>query len=224
MGEAGRREPFAVRDCAVTALATGEDAWTLRELSDRLSRVPPGSLYYHFQGRLLRPVFEVREFNNDLADWAAFSLRDPVLAERLALVDPAEFEGLEDLREELVDLMEERIAENGPSATPPADRPFRFIEGRIVIFDTDRRIDDPAELGSLCREISRGSVYYHFVDARHRNPDGRDDFQRWLDQFGPEVAGLQTRLSSVDVHFSTLDQLRGRLTDLCGALPAREQR
>jgi len=224
MDEAARREPFAVKDCAVTALATGEDAWTLRELRDRLSRVPAGSLYYHFQGRLLRPVFEVREFNNDLADWAAFSLRDPVLAERLSLIDPAEFEGLEALRDELIELIEERIAENGPPRTLPADRPFRFIEGQIVVFDTHRRIDEPAELGDLCRGLSRGSVYYHFVDARYRNPDGRDDFQRWLDQFGPEITDLQTRLSSVDVYFSTLDQLRDRLTDLCAALPARDDR
>lgn len=220
MGDDETPGPFVVKDCAVTALATGADAWTLRELRDRLARIPDGSLYYHFQGRRLRPVFEAREFNNDLADWSAFSLRDRVLAERLALLDPADYEGIPDLREELIDLVEERIAELGRPGAVTAAEPFYFIEAQIVVFDTHRRIGTPAELGEHCGRLSRGSVYYHMVDARYRNPDGRDDFQLWLAGFGSGCEALAARISQIDVYFSTLVELRDRLTELCGGSPA----
>lgn len=222
MGEQERPDPFVVKDCAVTALATGADAWTLRELRDRLARIPDGSLYYHFQGRRLRPVFEIREFNNDLADWSAFSLRDRVLAERLALVDPAECAGIDDLREELIDLVEERIAEVGRPGSVTASDAFHFIEAQIVVFDTHRRIRTPTELPQHCPRLSRGSVYFHFVDARYRSRDGRDDFQRWIALFGPEYEALRSRLASVDVYFSTLGELRDRLTELCRGVGSGE--
>jgi len=215
-------DPLAIRDCTVTALATGEEAWTLRELRDRLRRIPAGSLYYHFQGRLLRPVFEVREFNNDLADWTAFSLGDRVLAERLALVDTADFSDLEELREELTELCEERVVEVGRNGTLGAERPFHFIEGKLVVFATYRKVESPYELADLCPHLSRGSVYYHLVDARRRDPQGRDDFQRWLGAWGDRHVDLMDELARIDISFSTLRSIRSRLTELFESLAGEE--
>ena len=207
----GGPDPLAIRDCAMTAMATGEEALTLRELRERLRDLPPACLYYHFWARLLRPVYRLREFNNDFANWAAFKLRDQVLAERLALVDPADHPDTGSLKTELLELVEERVEEDDGHGTQAADEAFHFLRAELVVFDTHRRIREPAELTDLCSTLTPGSVFYHFVDARQRNPDGADDFQRWLRGFGDHYDGLCRRLQQVDVHFSTLEDLREEL-------------
>lgn len=207
-------DPFVVKDCTLTALATGEEAQTLREFRERLKRIPDGSLYYHFWGHLLRPLIREREFNNDFAEWAAFGLRDRALAERLALVDPADFEEVDLLREELLELVEERLHEEEGSGLVFSDRPFHFIKSQLVVFDTHRRAYDPAQLASLCAELSQSSVFYHFVDARQRPPHGVDDFQLWLEQFGEPLREIRLRLSQIDLYFTTLDDLRDELSGI----------
>ncbi|MBI5439925.1 MAG: hypothetical protein HY900_01805, partial [Deltaproteobacteria bacterium] len=122
--------PFSVKDCAHTALATGIRAEDLKELRDGVSRAPLGSLYQHFCGRLLQPRFDEPEYSNDFASWAYHGLHDKVLAERLAVIDPADFEGLEPLRQEVLEVLEERLDE-GPSASwPNADQPFFFVQSQ----------------------------------------------------------------------------------------------
>lgn len=200
--------PFAVKDCTLTALATGEEARTLREFRERLKRIPEGCLYYHFWGHLLRPLVEEREFNNDFAEWVAFQLRDLVLAERLALVDPADYADPDLLKEELLELVEERLHEDERSGVVVADEPFHFIESQLVVFDTHRRASTPAELAACCADLSQSSVFYHFVDARQRAPQGVDDFQRWLARFGEPYGEVRERLSQIDLYFSSLDGVR----------------
>ena len=68
--------PFAIKDCALIAIATGERALTLKELHDTLLEIDHGSIYYHMWGGLLEPRFEEREFNNDFAAWARHGLHD----------------------------------------------------------------------------------------------------------------------------------------------------
>lgn len=60
-------DPFAVKDCALIALATGEHAQTLRELREKISTIDAGSISYQFWGGLLRPRFDDPEFQNDFA-------------------------------------------------------------------------------------------------------------------------------------------------------------
>lgn len=43
-------EPFAVKDCALIAIGTGERAQNLRELRDRLLTTHPACIYHHFWG------------------------------------------------------------------------------------------------------------------------------------------------------------------------------
>lgn len=214
--------PFAVKDCTLTALATGEEARTLREFRDRLQRAPEGCLYYHFWGRLLRPMFEEREFNNDFADWAAFRLRDRVLAERLALVDPADFGDPELLREEVMELIEERLHEDERVGHVVSDRPFHFIRSHLVVFETHRRAETMKELAELCPRLSRSSVFYHFVDARQRSPGRTDDFQRWLESFGQPARDVRERLNQVDVFLFTLEELRSKLSTILANLVGKD--
>jgi hypothetical protein len=207
-------DPFAVKDCALIAIATGERANDLRELRDRLETTRPGCIYYHFWGGLLRSRFDDPEYQNDFAVWAYHGLRDRFLAERLALVDPTDFDDLEDLRRELIEIIEERLDENELVSWTSAHQPFQFIRSQIVVFDTGIRISNPKELKELIPQLTVGSVFYHFVDARRRTPNKIDDFSEWLIGFADNYDELFEQIASLDPYFKSLTELRAQLGDI----------
>lgn len=207
-------QPFAVKDCALATLATGRKARLLQSLRTELAQVESASIYHHFWGGLLEPRFEVREYNNDFAAWARHGLHDPVLAERLALLDPNRYADLEALRQDLLDLIDARLDEAEHLMWAPASEQFELLRSQIVVFDTGARLDAPEGLPAAVRLLSPGSLFYHFVDARRRNPDGGDDFSDWLTIFGERHAPLREGLADVDPFFGSLRDLQARLTAL----------
>jgi hypothetical protein len=207
-------DPFAVKDCALIAIATGERANDLRELRDRLETTRPGCIYYHFWGGLLRSRFDDPEYQNDFAVWAYHGLRDRFLAERLALVDPTDFDDLEDLRRELIEIIEERLDENELVSWTAAHQPFQFIRSQIVVFDTGIRISKPEELKELIPRLTVGSVFYHFVDARRRTPKKNDDFSEWLMGFADGYDELLEQIASLDPYFKSLTELRAQFAEI----------
>jgi hypothetical protein len=213
--------PMSLRDCELVVLVTGISVIDLRSLRDALLRVDAASIYHHFWGRLLQPLFDEPEFNNDLASWAFRSLNDKTLAERLSVIDPTDFATLEDLRSDLVDLVEARIEEADRPTWNLAHEPFYFLRSQIVVFDAHRSASSPRELAEVLPELSVGSIFYHFIDARRRTPNGQDDFTTWLADCGEACQPLIDRISSVDPYFSSLAHTQfvlGRiLKDFTGA-------
>jgi hypothetical protein len=209
-----RIEAFAVKDCALIALATGRRAQNLRELRDHVRAVDEASLYYHFWGARLRPQFDDPEYNNDFAGWARHALHDWTLAERLAVVDPTETDGIEGLRQEVLEILEERLDEVEHVAWARSDQQFHFLTSQIVVFDTHARLTEPAELATALPRMTVGSVFYHTIDARRRHPGRAEDFSLWLAAWGPPYDELRRRLAEIDPFFSTLAQLREDLVVL----------
>jgi hypothetical protein len=207
-------EPFAVMDCALIALATGEHAQNLRELRDRLQTIHSSSIYYHFWGGLLRPRFDEPEYQNDFAAWAWRSLHDTRLAERLALIDPPHFKALDDLRRELIEVIEERLDESELVPWARAGQGFSFIRSQIVVFDTRVRIHHPREFQERIPRMPLGSIFYHFIDARRRTVSGRNDFSEWLVGFAGKFQELAEHVFAIDPYFTTLSELRAELAAL----------
>jgi len=204
---------FAIKDCALATISTGRRAQTLGELRDVLRDIHPGCIYYHFWGTLLRPQFVDREYNNDFAAWCHHSLHDNVVAERLAVIDAADFADMEELRREIVDVIEERMDESDVMLFARSDQQFHFIRSVIVVFDTGRRAESPTELAQMLPDLSVGSVFYHFVDARRRDPVSVDDFRAWLMGWGDENKPLCDVLAEIEPYFESLFSLRDRLVD-----------
>ncbi|MGY6276663.1 DUF5752 family protein [Methylomonas sp. MgM2] len=209
--QAGLSSAFAIRDCALIAIAPGAKALTLKELRNNLAEIHPASIYYHFWGSLLQARFEEHEYNNDFAAWARHSLHDAELAERLALIDPTEFENIEDTRHELIEIIDQRLDESERLQWLPALHAFEFIQSQIVVFDTRTEINSPEALADLLPGLSTGSIFYHFIDARRRSSQKLDDFSMWLAAFGDRYADLIPKLSEIDPYFGSLAELRNTL-------------
>lgn len=205
---------FAIKDCALGSIAMGRRAQTLRELRDILRDIHPGCIYHHFWGTLLRPQYFDREYNNDFATWCYRGLHDNPTAERLAVIDPADYDDLEELRQEVVEVIDERLDETELVLVSRSDQQFHFARGVMVVFDTDRRLSHPSELQTAVPELSVGSVFYHFVDARRRDPVGMDDFRVWLMGLGSEYEAIVQDLAAVEPYFEPLHILRDHLAAL----------
>lgn len=203
---------FSIRDCALIAIATGAKALTLKDLCKDLAEIHPGSIYYHFWGGLLEPRFEEHEFNNDFAAWVRHNLHDAELAERLAVIDPTEFNNLDDIRQEIIEVIDQRLDESERLQWLPAQQAFEFIQSQIVVFDTHISVDTPEKLDQLMPRFSTSSIFYHFIDARRRSPNNLDDFSNWLDRFGARHQDLIHKLSDIDPYFGSLAELRTTLT------------
>ncbi|MCB2182433.1 MAG: hypothetical protein KQH63_10435 [Desulfobulbaceae bacterium] len=210
--EPGRE--FVIKDCALIAIATGSRAMTLRELRDLLLSVTPDSIYYHFWGGLLQPRFEEREYNNDFAAWAWYEMHDAILAERLAVIDPTECQNMEELRQQLLEIVEERLDERETVSWMFASAPFEFIRSQIVVFDTGKRAASPEELAALLPDVSPSSIFYHFIDSRRRLGHHGDDFSFWLSGFNACHRGLCDKLVAIDPYFVSLPELKNQLVKL----------
>ena len=134
--------------------------------------------------------------------------------ERLGVIDPTDFPALEALRQEVVDVIEERLDEGELVPWSRADQQFHFLRSQIVVFDTGTRVRKPNRLADIIPRMSAGSVFYHFIDARRRTDYNLDDFRAWLWGFGDEYAPLIEKIAAQDPYFSTIAELRVNLSKL----------
>jgi hypothetical protein len=206
--------PFAVHDLALVTMATGVRVQSLKELRDALLWVPARSIYHHFWERLLRSSFDEPEFYNDFASWTRHGLHEKALAERLSMVDPVEFDDLEDLRQEVVEIVDQRLDESDFIPWARADEQFHFLQSKTILLATGRVLTTPEQLPAVLPHLSTGSIFYHFIDARRRAPDSDDDFNRWLRDWGPVYEPLVASFASVDPYFTSLERTREILADL----------
>jgi hypothetical protein len=203
-----------IMDCALIALATGVKAQNLRELRDKIKDIHPGSLYHHFWGNLLHPHFDDPEFQNDFAVWAKHDVNDLKIAEKLSIIDPSRFKDLEDLRREVIEILDERLYESEYIPWAKAGHEFHFIRSQTVVFDTGETYEDPRDLLNVIPRMSLGSIFYHFIDSRRRTAESKNDLSVWLASFGDKYQALIEDLDNIDPYFTTLNELRKEITEV----------
>ena len=204
-----KKDVFRVKDCAIITQTAGlEGAINLRELKERIIVCPIECLYFHFCETLVRPAFDDPEFRNDFAVWSSIYLRDRVLAERLGIINPYMFRDLEQLREKLLEVVDERLSElhNIPSVRMGEE--FFFMRAATVVFDTGIELSKPQDLKKNIKALSNSSLYYHFLEARRRTTDGVDDFTFWLKFLKKSPKLLIDSLSQIDFYYLNLNELK----------------
>ena len=97
------------------------------------------------------------EYNNDFASWSHRDLHDKTVAERLSMIDPSRMETIEQLRDELIEIIEMRIDETEAAQYATADNQFHFLRSQLVVMPTGRRVLHPSKLQQALQEASAGS-------------------------------------------------------------------
>jgi trehalose synthase-fused probable maltokinase len=205
--------PFAFTACLELLESLGVRAENERQLADLIDEVPLDSIYYHTHGFFLRHKFVAGAYPNDFATWAAVQVRDRVLGERLAMVDPAGFANLQGLREELVSIIDDHL--RGLTMVPGIilGEPFEFIQSRIVEIPTGVQARSLQEFRDGLLTVDVSAIYFHLVEARLRLGRGQNDFAAWLEH-GLDLPKLAARARALDVYAGSLERTRGRLIQL----------
>lgn len=203
---------FFVKDCVLAPIATGVKVQSLIEFRDQIKTIPIESIYYHFWRQAINSCMIQGAFFNDFSNWAHYHLHDDYLAECLALIDPSDYEDLEVMRFDMLNVIENRIDERSGTAWFFADEPLHFVKSNIIVFDSNHVMQHPKELVKILPTISSSSIFYHFVDARRRESNKLDDFSKWINSFDENFQVLLDRFKNIDPYFIKMAQLQDILS------------
>lgn len=192
---------------------TGQKACSLREMADILRASPDPVVYYHTHRFLAQHHQVTTDLSNDFAVWVRDALGDEVLAERLESVDFFSFPHLAALRDRLVGLIEERLAEGVSAHACQSGREFHFMKAVSFIIPTNFAAHDLREFVEALRTVSAGALYYHIFESRLRLGRGKTDFSAWLEDSLDEPA-LAEEVARLDPYNYTLEGLRSALIQL----------
>ncbi|MDI7267827.1 MAG: DUF5752 family protein [Myxococcota bacterium] len=191
-------EPFVFHDAHVLRVATGRSVVNLRELLAALRDCDAGILRHHLFRFPLDPAYDFSAYGHELAWWAENGLQDAVLAERLGNFDPYDDPEPEALRAALLDIVEDHLMSiaHVPWARP--GRELHLMRSIVVAYPVGREAGSLAELRDAILVASRGSLYYHFFEARTRLAGRVDDFSAWIaSSLGrPDVVAAIRRIDS----------------------------
>ena len=145
-----------------------ERARNLGELLEGVRNVPDSSIFQHMFQTLADHHYIREGFSNDFAHWAFFSCNETGLAERLAGIDVREYTSIADMRQRIVQILEEYSKRNPESTGRKALETFYFCSSDTVVIPTSITADNLDEFIDGLRRVSLHSIHYHFINARLR--------------------------------------------------------
>ncbi|NIP43507.1 MAG: hypothetical protein GWO41_09750 [candidate division Zixibacteria bacterium] len=200
---------FSIKDCTlITRMAGLDSALNIREMRERVAICPIECLYHHYCETVIRPTFDDPEFRNDFSIWCSTHLGDKKLAEQLGILNPYDFNNLEELRIKMMEVIDERLSELYYIPSAQIGEDFQFMRAVTVVFDTGKQIHSPDDLIRHIPFMSDSSLYYHFVEAHRRTPESTDDFTVFLKDFNHEYQPLIEEFAKIDFYFLNLHELR----------------
>jgi hypothetical protein len=202
--------PFEFKQCISILKATGKKAKDVSELRDLISTVSDDCIFHHTYQYFLKG--HILEYTNDFAHWAGESLEERALSERLSNIDPYDFKDINNLRNELIEVIDDYLnVFPEPREAMPGDE-FYFNETVTLIFPVGIRARNLAEFLTAMRYINTPTIYYHFYEARIRLGGGIDDFSRWIeDVFGKKE--LANRIRSIDPFMHNLEEIKQHIIE-----------
>ena len=200
-------EPFYFHSETTLVKFTGVKADDLRALRDGIRTVSGSSIFYHVYYSLLREHFTTSENVNDFARWVIVVLGDEALGEKLACIDPLEFESVRATRDNLAEIIDSYMGETSNIARVPKEREFYFNEARSIVYSTGIAAGDLREFYEAVGRISIASLFFHFVESRLRLGRSQNDISLWIEESVGNKE-LAERILRLNPYFYNLWELR----------------
>ncbi|MCF8061120.1 MAG: DUF5752 family protein [Deltaproteobacteria bacterium] len=203
---------FQFSSSASLEMLTGQKAYNLEELLHLLRSCRSSSVFYHTFSAFLKLREAEVPYNSDFAIWAATSLNEKALAEKLMAVDFSEYSTTEDLRSRLIEIIETHRSERPAAFEKTAEDPFYLYDITRVVYLTDKFAYDLASFRENLEHISIYSLYLHFIESRLQKLED-NDFSRWIED-GLRMPGLAEQIRKIDLNMYTIEGLRSRILEL----------
>jgi hypothetical protein len=216
-------DPFFFTGCWELREMVGRSARDEQQLLEAIEEIPLDSLSYHTHSFFLRHAYIAGPYPNDFATWAAIQVRDRVLGEKLGILDPYDFENLEALRAEIVNIVDEHLSQLQIIPRVIYGEPFYFMQSRIIEVPTGLEARTLTEFRKILATVDISAVYYHNFEAMLRLGRRMGDFALWIEEqlHLPELA---QKISRLDFYMTSLESIRHRIIKLCDEVLKKETR
>lgn len=202
------KESFEFKQCISLLKSTGKKAKNLHELRDAIAVVSDESIFHHTYQYFLKG--HILEYTNDFAHWAGESLEERALSEHISNIDPYAFKSIDELRQELLNVIDFYL-ENFPEPRKAMiGDEFYFNETVTLTFPVGIRVKNLAEFLIAIKYIDAAAIYYHFYEARVRL--GVDDFSRWFED-SLSKKELAKKIRSIDLFMHNIEGIRDRIIE-----------
>ena len=204
---------FRFYECFALTTLTGRRAANIVEFVEILKSASPEAIFHHMHQYFLKPHAVLPEFPNDFAVWVSESLSEPLLAEALANINPFEFSNIEDLRAEILRIIDNYIR-SYPSPRPVLPgREFMFNEGITIVIPTEIEAVQIHDFVQKLKTVDYSSIYFHFYESRLRLGRPTDDFSEFL-ATSLDRPGVAARIKSLDPYMYSTEVLRDKIVKL----------
>jgi hypothetical protein len=207
------KNPFQFINCVELSEILGKKTWDEQELLESIEDAPLDSIYYHLMSAFLRHKYISGPYPNDFATWAAIEVRDRILGERLGVVDPYEFDSLEDLRGEIVTIIDDHLSKLRHTPRVLYGEPFYFMRSRIIEIPSPLQAWTLSDFIECLREIDVGVIFFHFFEARRRGRR-QTDFATWFEE-GLGRPDLAQKVLEIHPYMSSLEGIREKVLEIC---------
>lgn len=217
------RAPFRFIGCMELREILGVRAHDEQRLLELIEEVPPGSIHYHTHSYFLRHAYLQGRYPNDFATWVAVHAQDPILGERLAAIDPFDYEDLQALRTDIAGIIAEHLSHLKTIPRVVAGEPFEFVRSHVIEVDLGLEAWTLKEFRDSLEGVEAGAIYNHVCEARMRKGRVPGDFASWLlAKEGLDMPELAEQVIKVGRLGLGLEGVRERIVRLCDqALAAR---
>jgi len=156
----GRGVPFKFYTAYYVSTYSRKKAYTLRELLEGVKTADKNTLFHHVFHAVRAKHLLPPRYNNDFARWVGEEVGDEELAAALSDISGAEPATIEDIRKEIVAILE-------PAADERRGRSeFVFVGMEPVVVETKYVAHTLAEFLDLVEVVPGESILYHFVTRR----------------------------------------------------------
>lgn len=187
----------------------GLKARNIQELYDNLQIIPLSSVYYHTHRFLKQHHFLSPEPPNDFAYWIKNALNLKELAEEIACIDTVSYDGLKELRNEILKRLSLYIRNQKYLPNCQKGDEFYFMSCQTFVLPLNKIASDLREFYEIIKTIDINSIYFHVFEARMRIKREENDFQSWLKEIGEQE--ISHKLSNLDPYNMTLENLREKI-------------
>lgn len=208
-------EPFRFYTRLNLTELTGLRASSLWQMARDIKNAPAASIYHHTHRFLQQRQYHSPEPPNDFAYWVTNAVGEQELGEELASIDIARFRNIEDLRGELVGIIERHLRKNFLDRFKFVDRneTFYFMKSVSFILPTEYVAASLKDLAAMLRNVTADSIYFHTFEARMRLGYDMDDFSNWIkNSVGNKK--LADEISRLDPYTHTIEELRAMMIRL----------
>ena len=216
MGIRRADSPFRFVSCMELREVMGQRAMDEQRLLELIEEVPADSIYYHTHSYYLRHAYTQGLFPNDFATWVTLHAHDRMLGERLGILDPFEFDGIEQLRGEILAIMGEHLSHIKTVPRATSGEPFEFVRSHVIEADLDLETWTLREFRDALAHVEVGAIYNHVCEARLRKGRLSGDFADWLSvEDGLSLPELAARVAKIGCLGLSLEGMREQIVRLC---------